>query len=442
MKYNEYNRTELCNRLPALQLCLRVMIRTIAGAADINIIRGIFQRGSIMEKIYLDNGATSFPKPVEVADAVYDYMTKCGSNINRGGYEVAYDLEGTVFETREMLVDMFGGTDCKNVVFTKNVTESLNIVLKGFLRPGDHVLTSSMEHNAVMRPLVQLEKAGVAFDRIPGTEAGELVVDAIEGMIRPNTKAIVMTHASNICGTINPLAEVGAICRKHGLKFFVDSAQSAGIIPIDMKEMNIDALCFTGHKSLLGPQGIGGFIITEEMIPLIDPILSGGTGSISHTEEIPDFMPDRFEPGTMNLPGIVGLNAGLTWIKAKGLDAICEHELALTQRFIDGLLPLEEAGLVRICGLRNCYAEKNGASVPVRTGVVSIQTLKVDCADAAFRLDFEFGIETRVGLHCAPNAHKTLGTFPTGTIRFSFGNFNTEADVDAALNAIKAIVEE
>ena len=392
-----------------------------------------------MEKIYLDNGATSFPKPKEVADAVYEYMTCCGANINRGGYQEAYDLEGTVFETREMLTDMFDGPDCKNVVFTKNVTESLNIVLKGFLRPGDHILCSSMEHNAVMRPLVQLEKQGVEFSRIPGTETGELVLDAVEDMIKPNTKAIVMTHASNICGTVNPLKEVGEICRKHGLKFIVDSAQSAGILPISMKEMNIDALCFTGHKSLLGPQGIGGFIIAEDMIPLIDPILSGGTGSISHTEEIPDFMPDRFEPGTMNLPGIVGLNAGLNWIRKKGIDAVAAHELALTERFINGLLPLEEAGHIRICGLKNCYAEKDGVTVPVRTGVVSIQTLKVDCADAAFRLDFEFGIETRVGLHCAPNAHKTLGTFPTGTIRFSFGNFNTGEDVDAAINAVREI---
>lgn len=383
-----------------------------------------------MEKIYLDNGATSYPKPIEVADAVYKYMTECGTNINRGGYQVAYDLEGTVFETREMLVDMFGGTDCKNVVFTKNVTESVNIVLKGFLKPGDHILCSSMEHNAVMRPLVQLEKQGIEFDRIPGTPEGELVLDAVEGMIKPNTVAIIMTHASNICGTVNPLKEVGEICRKHGLRFFVDSAQTAGVLPINMDEMNIDALCFTGHKSLLGPQGIGGFILKEDMIPLIDPILSGGTGSISHTEEIPDFMPDRFEPGTMNLPGIVGLNAGLNWIKARGLDAIAEHELGLTKRFIDGLLPLEEAGHVRICGLKG---------IENRTGVVSIQTLKVDCADAAFRLDFEYGVETRVGLHCAPNAHKTLGTFPTGTIRFSFGNFNTEQDVDTALRAITEI---
>ena len=388
-----------------------------------------------MDKIYLDNGATSYPKPHEVADAVYDYMLHCGTNINRGGYQAAYDLEGTVFETREMLVDMFGGQDCKNVVFTKNITESLNVVLKGFLKPGDHILCSSMEHNAVMRPLVQLEAQGIEFSRIPGTERGELVLDAVEGMIKENTVAIVMTHASNICGTVNPLAEVGAICKKHGLKFIVDSAQTAGVLPIDMKSMNIDALCFTGHKSLLGPQGIGGFILDEDMIDKIYPILSGGTGSISHTEETPDFMPDKFEPGTMNLPGIVGLHAGLKWIQERGLDAIADHELGLTQRFLDGLKPLEDKGLVRICGLPGTADRK-------RVGVVSIQTLKVDCADAAFRLDFEYGVETRVGLHCAPNAHKTLGTYPTGTIRFSFGNFNTAEEVDTAIRAIAEICGE
>lgn len=383
-----------------------------------------------MDKIYLDNGATSFPKPKEVADAVYEYMTSVGTNINRGGYQAAYDLEGTVFETREMLAGLFGCSDCKNVVFTKNITESLNIVLKGFLKPGDHVLCSSMEHNAVMRPLVQLSKKGIDFDRIPGRDTGELELDKIEDMIRPNTVAIVMTHSSNLTGTVNPIREVGEICQKHDLKFIVDSAQSAGVLPVDMKEMHIDALCFTGHKSLLGPQGIGGFILDEDMISRIEPILSGGTGSISHTEEIPDFMPDRFEPGTMNIPGIVGLHAGLKWISEKGLEAIAAHELGLTKRFIDGLLPLEEAGKVKIFGLRGTEG---------RTAVVSLQTLTVDCADAAFRLDFEYGIMTRVGLHCAPSAHKTIGTFPTGTIRFSFGNFNTENEIDAAIKALTEI---
>lgn len=383
-----------------------------------------------MDKIYLDNGATSFPKPPEVSDAVYEYMTKVGANINRGGYQSAYTLEGVVFETRELLKDMFGASDCKNVVFTKNVTESINVVLKGFLKPGDHVLCSSMEHNAVMRPLVQLEKQGVSFDRIPANDKGELDLSKVLSMIKPNTKAIVMTHASNLVGTINPIAEVGAIAHDYGIKMIVDSAQSAGVIPINMKEMNIDALCFTGHKSLLGPQGIGGFILDEDMISLIEPIISGGTGSISHSEEIPDFMPDRFEPGTMNLPGIVGLNAGLKWIDAAGMDNIAKHELGLTKRFIDGITPLEQAGLVKIFGLRGTEG---------RVGVVSIQTLGIDCAEAAFRLDSEYGIMTRVGLHCAPSAHKTIGSFPTGTIRFSFGNFNTEEEVDTAIRALTEI---
>ena len=385
-----------------------------------------------MEKIYLDNAATSFPKPKVVADAVYEYMTKVGANINRGGYEAAYDLEGIVFETREILKDMFGGSDCKNVVFTKNVTESLNIVLKGFLKPGDHVLCSSMEHNAVMRPLVQLEKLGVEFDRIPGSDKGELELDKLEAMIKPNTKAIVMTHASNLVGTINPITEVGTIAEKCNLKFIVDAAQTAGVFPIDMKEMHIDALCFTGHKSLLGPQGIGGFILDENMIDRIYPILSGGTGSISHTEEAPDFMPDKFEPGTMNLPGIVGLNAALKWINDRGMDAIRDHELNLTERFLKGLDTLEESGLVKVYGLKG---------IEGRAPVVSIQTLKIDCADAAFRLDSEYGIATRVGLHCAPAAHKTLGTYPVGTLRFSFGVFNTEAEVDAALRALCEILK-
>ena len=385
-----------------------------------------------MDKIYLDNGATSFPKPQEVSDAVYEYMTKVGANINRGGYQSAYTLEGLVFETRELLKDMFGASDCKNVVFTKNVTESINVVLKGFLKPGDHVLCSSMEHNAVMRPLVQLEKQGVEFDRIPANDKGELELSKLVSYFKPNTKAVVMTHASNLVGTINPIAEVGKLAHQYGIKLIVDSAQTAGVVPIDMQEMCIDALCFTGHKSLLGPQGIGGFILDEDMISLIDPIISGGTGSISHSEEIPDFMPDRFEPGTMNLPGIVGLNAALKWISAVGMSNIEKHELALTKRFIDGITPLEEEGLIKIYGLKGTEG---------RTAVVSIQTLKIDCAELAFMLDADYGIMTRVGLHCAPAAHKSIGTFPTGTIRFSFGNFNTEEEIDTAIRALNEILK-
>lgn len=383
-----------------------------------------------MKRIYLDNAATTYPKPRQVADAVYEYMTQLGCSIGRGCYADAYSTEELVYETRQLLQTLFHGDDCRNVVFTKNVTESLNVILKGFLKPGDHVLVSSMEHNAVMRPLVQLEQTGVAFSRIPCRADGSLCTDAMEALLTKNTRAVVMTHASNVCGTVMPLEEVGQFCRNHGLKLIVDCAQTAGLLPIDMESMHIDALAFTGHKGLMGPQGIGGFLLRADMVPLIEPLLSGGTGSISHTEQIPDFMPDRFEPGTPNLPGILGLRAGLLWLRDTGLEAIRNHESALTEQFLTGLQPLEEAGLLRIVGKKTV----NG-----RTGVVSVQTLKTDPAQAAFELDDRYGIQTRVGLHCAPQAHKTLGSFPTGTVRFSFGWFNTPEDAAAALRAMEEI---
>lgn len=380
--------------------------------------------------IYLDNASTSFPKPQAVPQAVYDYMTTMGCNINRGCYDTAYQTEELVFETRELLCELFHGEDCRNVVFTKNVTESLNVLIKGLLRPGDHVLVSAMEHNAVMRPLVQLSQEGVSFTRIPCREDGTLLTDQMEALLLENTRAVIMTHASNVCGTVLPLKEVGAFCEKHGLVFIVDSAQTAGVYPVDMDEMHIDALAFTGHKSLLGPQGIGGFILKSSLVSSIEPLISGGTGSISHTEEIPSFMPDRFEPGTMNLPGILGLRAGLLWLKETGLTTIREHELALTRQFLAGLRPLEEEGLLRIVGKKDCEG---------RTGVVSIQLPGKDLSQAAFDLDDRYHIMTRVGLHCAPNAHKTLGTYPTGTIRFSFGWNNTKEETEQALAALKEI---
>ena len=383
-----------------------------------------------MEAIYLDHAATSFPKPDVVPAAVYRYMTEIGCNVNRGCYGKAYELEELVLENRERLCSLFGGDDCRNVVFTGNVTQGLNLLIKGFLKSGDHVLVSAMEHNAVMRPLRQLELLGVSWSRIPCTEEGELRLDLLESCLRGNTRAVVMTHASNVCGTLMPLEQVGAFCKAHGLCFFVDSAQTAGVFPIDMKRMNISALAFTGHKGLLGPQGIGGVILREGMQRQIEPLIAGGTGSISHTEEIPDFMPDRYEPGTLNLPGIVGLHAALGWIKKTGMEQIRTHELALTKRFLEGLFPMEKAGRIRLLGKRGCEG---------RTGVVSIQTNGLDLAHAADCLDREYGIMTRVGLHCAPSAHRTLGTYPTGTIRFSFGWNNTAAHVDAALHALQEI---
>lgn len=385
-----------------------------------------------MKKIYLDQASTTYPKPECVAKAVYEYMTGNGSNINRGCYENAYDTEEVVLETRELLCELFDGPDCKNVVFTKNVTESLNIVLKGFLKPGDHVLVSSMEHNAVMRPIRQLEKNGVEFARIPCTEQGELELQSMEVLLKPNTKAVVMMHASNVCGTILPFKEVGAFCKTHGLKFIADCAQTAGTMPISMKEMNIDVLCFTGHKGLYGPQGIGGFILQEEMISAMTPLLSGGTGSISHTEEIPEFMPDRFEPGTMNLPGIFGLNSALGWINEVGIENIYNKERILTRIFLEEIGKLDPKGeKIKLVGKKT----EEG-----RTAVVSIQTPGRDVSEVAYLLDKKYGIMTRVGLHCAPSAHQTLGTYPTGTVRFSFGYFNTEEEVLFAVKALEEIL--
>ena len=385
-----------------------------------------------MKKIYLDQASTTYPKPECVAQAVFEYMTDNGCNINRGCYENAYDTEEVILETRELLCELFDGPDCKNVVFTKNVTESLNVVLKGFLNPGDHILVSSMEHNAVMRPVRQLEETGVEFDRIPCNAQGELILEAMEGLLRPNTQAMVMMHASNVCGTILPLKEVGEFCKAHGLKFIADCAQTAGVIPISMKEMNIDVLCFTGHKGLYGPQGIGGFILQEEMIGKITPLLSGGTGSISHTEEIPEFMPDRFEPGTMNLPGIFGLHAALNWILDTGIQNIHQREVLLTKLFLEKMKELDSEGTkIRLIGKENADG---------RTAVVSIQTPSRDVSEVAYLLDKNYGIMTRVGLHCAPSAHKTLGTYPMGTIRFSFGYFNTEEEVLLAVKALEKIL--
>ena len=382
-------------------------------------------------QIYLDNGSTSFPKAPGVAEAVFEFMTRQGVNINRGTYGKAYSAEEMVYETRCLLSELFHGDGPKQVVFTKNVTESLNLVLKGFLKPGDHVLTSSMEHNAVMRPLQQLKARGVEFTRVPCTEEGQLCTEELERCLRPNTKALVMTHASNVCGTVLPAREAGAFCRAHGLKFFLDTAQTAGILPVDMEDMCIDAVCFTGHKGLLGPQGTGGIVLRKGLEKEIEPLLSGGTGSISHTEFIPEFLPDRFEPGTMNLPGIAGLRASLLWLEERGIEANRIHEEKLTAKFLRGLKPLEQEGLLKIAGLKTASGD--------RTAVISVQTLKTDPAEAAFLLDEKYGIMTRVGLHCAPAAHKTLGTFPTGTIRFAFGWASTGEEAEAALSALEEI---
>ena len=382
-----------------------------------------------MNYIYLDNASTTFPKAPTVATAMSDYITNRGININRGSYALAYDVEDIIYTTRQRLHPLFNGHDPAHVIFTQNVTMSLNMVIKGLLKAGDHVLVSSMEHNAVMRPLTQLLDKGITFDTIPCDSTGSIQMDSIEPLIRPNTVALIINHASNVCGTIQPLESIGPICKAHNLQFIVDAAQTAGVIPIDVKACHIDALCFTGHKGLLGPQGIGGIILTKEMAQNLTPLIAGGTGSFSHLETMPTHMPDAFESGTLNLPGIIGLNEGLAYIESQGMENIHNHELALTQAFLEGLQSIDG---INIVGKQN---------IQDRTAVVSITIDGMDPANIAYELESTYHIMTRVGLHCAPRAHQTLRTYPEGTVRFSFGYANTHKDVEDALSALNTIVK-
>ena len=382
-----------------------------------------------MNYIYLDNASTTFPKAPTVATAMSDYITNRGININRGSYALAYDVEDIIYTTRQRLHPLFNGHDPAHVIFTQNVTMSLNMVIKGLLKAGDHVLVSSMEHNAVMRPLTQLLDKGITFDTIPCDSTGSIQMDSIEPLIRPNTVALIINHASNVCGTIQPLKSIGPICKAHNLQFIVDVAQTAGVIPIDVKACHIDALCFTGHKGLLGPQGIGGIILTKEMAQNLTPLIAGGTGSFSHLETMPTHMPDAFESGTLNLPGIIGLNEGLAYIESQGMENIHNHELALTQAFLEGLQSIDG---INIVGKQN---------IQDRTAVVSITIDGMDPANIAYELESTYHIMTRVGLHCAPRAHQTLRTYPEGTVRFSFGYANTHKDVESALSALNTIVK-
>ena len=382
-----------------------------------------------MDYIYLDNASTSFPKAPTVATAMSDYITNRGININRGSYALAYDVEDTIYTTRQRLNTLFNGHDPSHVVFTQNVTMSLNMVIKGLLKAGDHVLVSSMEHNAVMRPLTQLLDKGITFDIIPCDKTGSIQLESMDSLIRPNTVAMIINHASNVCGTIQPLESIGPICKAHNLQFIVDAAQTAGVIPIDVKACHIDALCFTGHKGLLGPQGIGGIILTKEMAQTLIPLIAGGTGSFSHLETMPTHMPDAFEAGTLNLPGIIGLNEGLAYIESQGMENIHNHELALTQSFLEGLQSIDG---INIVGKQN---------IQDRTAVVSITIDGMDPASIAYELESNYHIMTRVGLHCAPRAHQTLETYPEGTVRFSFGYANTHKDVETALSALHRIVK-
>jgi len=379
-----------------------------------------------MKKVYLDNCSTSFPKAPGVSDAIKDFIDIMGYNINRGGYSGSYDVAMDVLETRQLLSDLFNIKTAQEVIFTPSVTYSLNMLLQGFLTKGDHIITTPMEHNSVMRPLYVLAAAGITYDTMSFSKDGLLNVDSIIPLIRNETKAIVMLHASNVCGTIMPIQEVADICSRYKIKLIVDAAQTAGVLEIDAS--NIDALAFTGHKGLLGPQGIGGFVIKKEFADEIPPIITGGTGSFSHNFTQPKILPDKFESGTINLPGIIGLKKAVEYIKSVGVNKIYKKEMELTSAFIS---EVQRIGSAKIIG-NKCIAN--------RVAVVSLDFPDKDNAMVAASLDENFGIMTRCGLHCAPSAHKTLNTYPHGTVRFSFGYFNTMDDVEYAISAIREIL--
>lgn len=378
-------------------------------------------------KIYFDNGSTSWPKAPGVAEAMSELLTKGAFNINRGNYEGAYEVEGLVLETREKLAKMFHCEDSKRVLFSPGITHSLNYFIKGFLKAGDHVIVSGIEHNAVMRPLRQMEACGVTYDIAATAEDGSVTAEAVESLVNPKTKAVIISHASNVCGTVLPIEAIGQVCKKHDLFFVVDSAQSAGTIQIDIEKCGIDFLAFTGHKGLLGPQGIGGFLISERLDAQMVPYLSGGTGSQSDSLDMPTNLPDKYESGTMNLPGIIGLHAALSYIEEIGIDRIHDKKMELTSYFLERV---KEFPNIRVVGKQD---------VQDRVAVVSLDFQGEDNAIIAFELEQNYGIMTRVGLHCAPIAHQSLHTYPQGTVRFAFSASNTKEEIDRCIEGFREL---
>ena len=379
-----------------------------------------------MNMIYLDNAATSYPKPKSVAQAMVRYLNEVGAPLNRSVYRSAQEAELVTLSLREQLKRFFRFPEkATHVILTPGNTYGLNLLIKGYLHSGDHVIVSSMEHNAVMRPLLQL--SGITFDRLRADSQGFVDPNDIHSLIRPNTRLILMAHGSNVSGAIQDAETIGAIAAQYGIPFALDGAQTAGHFPVDFQRFRLSALSVPGHKGLLGPSGIGALLLTEDMAKKLTPLIAGGTGSVSDSEYLPDYLPDRFESGTMNLPGIYGWEAAMSYLSNRGVDSLREHEKALTRRFLDGILDVPR---VRLCG---------PTGIENRVGVLSLDFLDRDNAAVSYELEQRFGILIRCGLHCAPSAHRSLGTFPKGTVRFSLGYANAEADVDAAITAIRTL---
>ncbi len=381
--------------------------------------------------IYFDNAATSWPKPPCVAEAMARFLAEVGANPGRAGHRLAVEAARLVYGAREAVAELFHAPDPLRVVFGANATDALNLALLGLLRPGDHVVTSSVEHNSVMRPLRALEAQGVAVTVVPCSAAGELDPEALEAALVPATRMIVLTHASNVCGTLLPVAEVGGLARRRGLLFLLDAAQTAGAVPIDVEAQAIDLLAFSGHKSLCGPMGTGGLVIGERVdVTALTPLKYGGTGSRSEREEQPEFLPDRCESGTPNAVGLAGLAAAVRWVQERGVERVRDHERGLTAELLAGLSAIPGA-LV--------YGPGDAGR---QTATVSFNVAGLAPSEVGLRLDEEHGVLCRVGLHCSPAAHRTLGTFPGGTVRFGLGVFNTSAEVARAVEGVRRLASE
>lgn len=375
--------------------------------------------------VYLDNAATSWPKPPSVLVAMQEYLCQGGGSPGRSSHGKALDSARRVYQARELLAQLFGASSAERVIFAKNATEAINMIVFGLLEPGDHVITSAVEHNAVMRPLRELEKRGVSLSIARCDSQGRLDPDEVEKAIRANTRLIFVVHASNVSGTIQSIDEIGAMARRHDIRFAVDAAQTAGVCPIDTLKSGIDFLAFTGHKSLGGPQGTGGLV----MGPTVDlkPLIFGGTGSASESELQPDFLPDKLESGTLNAIGIAGLVAALEDLNLFGIEKVLPHEHKLIRQLREGVNEIPDIRLYAPDFVENAV------------GVLSLNIGELPCEEVGYRLEHEFGILTRTGLHCAPAAHRSLGSYERGTVRFSVSRFNTTADIQSAIFALNQI---
>lgn len=375
--------------------------------------------------IYLDNASTSFPKPKEVLDSINNFMINLGGNSGRGSSSSSLKSSHVTYNCREAVAQFFNFNKSENVIFTNNITSSLNILLNSIVQEGWHVITSTMEHNSVLRPLFKLkEERNIELTVVQADNNGFVAAADIDNAIKDNTKLVILSQASNVIGNIQPLKEIGELCRKKSIYFIIDTAQSAGGINVDFKELNCNALAFTGHKGLLGPQGIGGFIIDDDLNDIAKPVFVGGTGSMSYSLVQPDFLPDKFESGTLNTPGIAGLYSAINYINKETINAIHTKEMYLSRLLLDDLNNMD-------------YVTLYGPNTTInRLSTFSINLNDMNSNEFSYYLDSKYNIITRTGLHCAPLAHKTIGTENMGTVRISIGYFNTVEDIKSLIDAI------